>query len=346
MSDNVNNILKSSGELMLQAEADNDVKAAEIHEEQQKIRKRSLIKLAVLLLLLIAVLLFATIAWFTMNKETGTNGMGVKVQGTPYTIMTRNESGYYKDKWDMIGSDAIEWKISAEHNLDNYVVDPDHITEQEENELGLEPGDSGSLEFRVQPNTSDSITVDCVFDIRAYLERTKLDQQGRPVLDDNSIPMVELVEIDNSVLTAYIKAHILLFAGYDDSTGKYTDLITDNDELRWVLENQRYTKNGSEYTTIYWVWPMYLRELTSNNDEVIIYDHAERSDVIDYIAKKRTGFFKDCTDTKDQVSADLTALSTSDNVNLYNRYSLKYDNADLEIGNNISYIMLSMNVEQ
>ena len=281
-----------------------------------------------------------------MNKETGTNGMGVRVQGIPYTIMTRSESGYYKDKWDMIGSDAIEWKISAEHNLDNYVVDPDHITEQEENELGLEPGDSGSLEFRIQPNTSDSITVDCVFDIRAYLERTKLDQQGQPVLDDNNDPVVELVEIDNSVLTAYIKAHILLFAGYDDSTGKYTDLITDNDELRRVLKNQRYTKNGSEYTTIYWVWPMYLRELTSNNDAVIIYDSAERSNVIDYIAKNRTGFFKDCTDTKDQVSADLRALSTSDNVNLYNRYSLKYDNADLEIGNNISYIMLSMNVEQ
>ena len=61
MSDNVNNILKSSGELMLQAEADNGVETAEIHEEQQKTRKRSLIKLAVLLIMLIAVLLFATI---------------------------------------------------------------------------------------------------------------------------------------------------------------------------------------------------------------------------------------------------------------------------------------------
>ena len=132
MSDNVNNILKSSGELMLKAEADNDVKAAEIHEEQQKTRKRSLIKLAVLLIMLIAVLLFATIAWFTMNKEIQTNGMGVKVQGTPYTIMTRSESGYYniligKSSADICLEEQVHFNSSVRipilFTLDNTVSD-------------------------------------------------------------------------------------------------------------------------------------------------------------------------------------------------------------------------------
>ena len=68
--------------------------------------------------------------------------------------------------------------------------------------------------------------------------------------------------------------------------------------------------------------------------------------VINYIAANRTGFFKDCNDTEQQVITDLTALSTAYDNSIYNHYNMRYDNADLDIGNNISYVMLAMNVEQ
>ena len=123
--------------------------------------------------------------------------------------------------------------------------------------------------------------------------------------------------------------------------------MIDNDQaLRRVLEEQTYTKNDTVYTKIYWVWPMHLEDITSSDDSRIIYDSEERGNVIAYIARNRNGFFKDCNDDEQQVIADLTALSTEYDNAIYNHYNMRYDNADLEIGNNISYVMLSMKVEQ
>ena len=152
-------------------------KKAESEEERRKQKKR-VIKLLLLLVLIALIIVFASIAWFAMNKQTGAGGMGVKSQATPYTIQTRSESGYYKSKWDRINSDAAEWQVSPANNFDNHV----QAMGEDEQEPGLEPGDSGMLEFRVDPNVSDSITVDCVFDVKAYLEKPVLNQ-GEPVLE-------------------------------------------------------------------------------------------------------------------------------------------------------------------
>ena len=314
------------------------------NDDKEKIlaARKNLIRFGSLAVLAFVVWLFATIAWFSMNRDVSTGGMGIKSQAMPYTIQTRDSSGFYKDKWDLIGSQAMEWKVSATHNFDNHEGD----IPADEEEPGLEPGDSGMLEFRVNPNTSDSITVDCVFDFKIYLESPVLDQQGNQVLDDNDDPVTQITEINNETLTEYVKSHIMLFSGYDTVSGKYTGLIGTDEDLKRVLENQTYTKNDTTYTTIYWKWPMHLEELTSHDASKIIFSPSERSSVINYIAENRTGFFKDCNNTKAQVISDLTPLSTAYDNTIYNRYNMKYDNADLDIGNNISYVMLSMTVEQ
>lgn len=310
-------------------------------EEDKKRRRASLFKIGAVMILAFIVWVFSSIAWFSMNKDTETSGMGGEAGGMPYTIQTRSESGYYKGKWDKIGSDAMEWQVSLSKNFDNHGNDLDNGEE----EPGLEPGDSGMLEFRVNPNAADSITVDCVFDFKAYLETPVLDQQGDQVLDENDDPVTNITEIDNITLLGYVKTHIMLFSGYDTVTGKYSGLIVNDEDLRKVLANQTYTKNGTAYTTLYWKWPMHLEDLTSNNNERLIYNTSERTKVINYIAENRDGFFKDCHDNEQKVITDLTALSTDYDNQVYNHYNMRYDNADLDIGNNISYVMLSMNVE-
>ena len=89
-----------------------------------------------------------------------------------------------------------------------------------------------------------------------------------------------------------------------------------------------------------------MYELTSENPDRVIYAPTERKGIIDYIAANKDGFFKDCSDSVQKVTTDLTALSVAYNTSVYNHYNIKYDNADLDIGNNISYIMLSMTVKQ
>lgn len=311
-------------------------------EQQQEMLRKSLIKTCIPIVLSLFILCCISVAWFAMNREVDASGMGVSAQGMPYTIQTRDSNGYYKKKWDKIGSDAIEWKVSATYNFDNHGQDLDY----EEEEPGLEPGDSGVLEFRVNPNTSDSITVDCVFDVKAYLETVVKDEQGKARLDKDGNSATEITEISDDTLTGYLNAHLMLFSGYDSESGKYTGLIDNDQALRRVLANQTYTVDDDTYTKIYWVWPMHLEDITSNNNSRIIYASEERDAVIAYVARNKDGFFKDCNDDEQQVISDLTSLSIAYDNTIYNHYNIRYDNADLEIGNNISYVMLSMKVEE
>lgn len=306
--------------------------AASPEEEQQRNRKVALVKLLAILIFFVLVIVFGSLAWFASNRQATATGMGVRAQGTPYRIETRSESGLYKAKYDLLHSDAMEWKISREHNFDS------HISAKEENEEtpALEPKDHGSLEFRVSPQSVDSLTVDCLFEIKAYVEQETEDDKGNTV--------TTLTELEDSTLSGFLSAHIMLFAGYDPQTGKYKDLIdNDNASLERLLKNQSYTKGEDTYTTIYWYWPEHLSDLTDS--ENTIYVPGEHQKVIDYIARNKDGFFKDCSDSAAKVKTDLTNLYAEYSNQIYNHYNLRYDNADLDIGNNISYVVLSMQVK-
>jgi hypothetical protein len=314
-------------------------------DEPRIVVNPKVVKVASLILFSGIILVFASIAWFTMNRDVGTSGMGVKVQGLPYTIQTHDTSGYYKTAWEKTGSEALEWLVTSTNNFDNH----SDAIEPGEEEPSLEPGDSGCLEFRVNPQSSDSITVDCLFEIKAYKEEVVKDDNGDTVVDDNGNPVTTLTQITTGNTAGYIDGHILLFYGIDENE-KYTGLINnDYDEdletylEQRVLSEQTYEKDGITYTTIYWYWPERLNELTDSTK--IKFAASEQNGVITYIARNKDKFFKNCSETTEKVSSDLTALSGGTSTDqVYNHYSLMYDNADLEIGNYISYIVLSMQV--
>ena len=136
----------------------------------------------------------------------------------------------------------------------------------------------------------------------------------------------------------------MLFTGIDPETGKLTGLIDNNNEsLERILKNQTYTKGESTYTTIYWYWPEHLSDLTDSANT--IYASSEHEAVLAYIARNKDGFFKDCSDSNAKVLTDLTNLYATYSNSTYNHYNLRYDNADLDIGNNLSYVILSMQVK-
>lgn len=296
-------------------------------------RRTSLIKLFAMGAALILLIVVGTISWFTMNREVENTGLQMTAEGAPFTIYTRSGSGTYNDVYESLETGGMEWQISSDYNFDNH----ENAKKEGETEPGIEPGDHGILEFRVSPNNDASITVDCVFDMKAYTETITLGA--------NNTPVYTVTEMSDSSLVGYVKAHLMLFTGVDPNTGKYTGLIGNDETLRRVLEDQTYTRNNTAYTKIYWVWPEHLSDLTSNNDSAIIYAPSERSAVISYIANNKDGFFKDCNDSISKVSTDLTTLASSYNSTIYNHYNMKYDNADLDIGNNVSYVLLSMKVE-
>ncbi|WP_303824559.1 hypothetical protein [Ruminococcus flavefaciens] len=97
---------------------------------------------------------FTTTAWFTNNKEVSESGLQMTVGGIPFTIEFPGEDeGYWSDQYHNLSNQSGIWLVDDDKNMDN----GSGTTEEK---LGLEPGDSGTLEFRISPNETDKITVD------------------------------------------------------------------------------------------------------------------------------------------------------------------------------------------
>ena len=265
-----------------------------------------------------------TIAWFTMNREVSGNGMEMKAGGMPFTIeFAGNDEGKWIEKYRTLSSQSGIWLMS-ENNLDNGSATT-------EDKLGLEPGDSGTLEFRISPNETDTITVDICFTMRGIVKQH----------DQNNSQ--QLTEISDTELMGFVASHIMLFTGID-SNGKYTGLIQNSSDLKRYIRNKTYSINDSEedddyYTTLYWVWPLHLSNLISTQSDDLIYASSERSTVIQYMVAHKNGFFKDITTEDSVLSADLNSMEH------YGSYSIMFDKADLDIGKRVQYVILGLSVE-
>ena len=218
----------------------------------------------------------------------------MKAGSIPYTIEFPGEDeGKYADQYRTLTDQSSIWLVNNNENMDNGSGTP-------KEELGLEPGDSGTLEFRIQPNGTDSITVDICFTVRGIVKQH----------DQNNSQ--QLTEITDTELMGFVASHIMLFSGID-SNGKYTGLIENSSDLKRYLRHKTYSVNDLEedddyYTKLYWVWPFHLSDLISTQNDDLIYASNERSTVIQYIVDHKDGFFKDITTEDSVLSADLNSM--------------------------------------
>ena len=302
----------------------NNTASAEVIEKV--IRKNALMKLTVMGVFIAAIIAFQSIAWFTMNREVNGTGMSFQSNGVPFTIeFAGNDEGKWIDKYRTLSSQSEIWLMS-ENNLDNG-------SDTADDKLGLEPGDSGILEFRVKPNDNyDNINVDICFTMRA-IEKPAI-QNNTGVTEE--LPLVEITDTKPELMKM-LASHIMLFTNIDEN-GKYTGLIENDKELKRYLKNQTYNKNDTTYTKIYWKWPLHLSDIISNQENELIYAKDERTKIINYIVANKDGFFKDISKSDEDLISELT------NVEHYGSYSIMFDKADLEIGRNVQYVIIGFSV--
>jgi len=293
--------------------------------EKKKNQKKSLIKMGGMGILTLILLIFSSLSWFTMNTQVESGGMSMKAGSIPYTIEFPGEDeGKYADQYRTLTDQSSIWLVNNNENMDNGSGTP-------KEELGLEPGDSGTLEFRIQPNGTDSITVDICFTVRGIVKQ----------YDQNNSQ--QLTDISDTELMGFVASHIMLFSDID-SNGKYTGLIQNTSDLKRYLRDKTYSVNDSEenddyYTTLYWVWPLHLSNLISTQSDDLIYASSERSTVIQYMVAHKNGFFKDITTENSVLLADLNSMEH------YGSYSIMFDKADLDIGKRVQYVILGLSVE-
>ena len=174
-----------------------------------------------------------TIAWFTSNKEVSESGLQMTAGGIPFTIEFPGEDeGYWIDQYHTLSDQTGIWLVDDDKNMDNG-------SDTTEEELGLEPGDSGTLEFRISPNRTDTITVDICFTMRGIVKQRSQDS------DSSASSSQQLTEISDTELMGFVASHIMLFTGID-SNGKYTGLIQNSSDLKRYLRNKTYSVNDSK----------------------------------------------------------------------------------------------------
>lgn len=314
-----------------------------------------LIKPLSMMILGLSLLIFVGIAWFTMNRETETNGMGVKVAGRSFDLITlsndsTNKNGvYYNPYHASIQANESEgydiWLVDSGSNMNNYSA-----SGTADETMGIEPGSSGVIKFYIKPY--EDVTVTFTFQTIGYTARTTV------VGEQETVTMTELSSSAGNP-ACFLNGHVLLFENQDliNTPHYYTGLIpTGNDGTRsfsreFELDGSYDTDTDSDGTNdayevdIYWVWPETLDTLVYNSasSAVLICDRnaaAEEGELNDYY-KVVSNI---CTYPQYYLNG-YSPTTTYTEASLVGKNVL-YNDADQEIGMNVEYVLLRLGAEQ
>ena len=346
-------------------------------EEEKKKRFFLLVKFGSVAGLLGILVIFASIAWFTMNKEIGSGGMSVSTVGDTFTISPlgdpahvgiyddEGKSGtYVRDKLlDEAGkeSDIIIWTITDD--VATTVTESGTTTTTVTKgknigngpaqgfEGGISPGSRGEIQFIITP--SQQVTATFTFRVFAYTGG--YDEHGDE--DKTTITLIESGSGTNPealIAEKLMNGHLLLFTDIDDTTGRYYGLLDSDDEFKRVMTKLYSTQ---ETVSIYWIWPETLAELLLDDTDSTqarnmrgkknICTSAGRTEVINFFKSNPEWFLLDPVDTNhdwsDTFSDQTNNADVISTINTeYSLYSSYYNEADQCIGTHVSYILLDM----
>ena len=317
-------------------------------------RKKAIYNLVLLFVAVFVVLIgVLTMAWFTMNRETNSSGMGVKVKGKSFDLITlsgdaTNKNGvYYSPYHTAIRSNEGEsydiWLVDSGSNMNNYAN-----TGTDDGTLGIEPGSSGVLKFYIKPYENVSITF--TFQTIGYTARTTT------VGEQQTVSMTELSSAAGNP-ACFLNGHVLLFEDKDNSTNKYSGLIpTDADGQRSF--SREFELNGTYDTDtdgdgtddayevdIYWIWPETLDTLVFNSGSsaTLLCDkdaavpqgdtYNDYSKVVNNICSYPQYYLSNYSPTATYTESFLVGRNAM------------YNDADQEIGMNIDYVLLRLETD-
>ena len=256
-------------------------------EENKSLRRRSYVKLSMVFLILLIVIAFGSIAWFTMNREAEGSGTQMAAVDFPFELRTEGEG--------VGGDNAVSGGFGTLFNLlsstfhDDYVINSEaesgvNFTDNSTTRIrwtfddtdsgeGIAPGSCGKLTFYVVPKESGTLQVTFDLTMEGYYSenRTLTDRN-----DDLRIYQVpDLTKITSSSDADYREAleflngHILYFQDAEEVTanGKttyrnFTGLIDGRfTKSTWTNDSLTVTKDEPEEVNIYWIWPNTFSEM-------------------------------------------------------------------------------------
>ena len=348
MSNKLGNLAGASDEIMKQAEAYAKKQVSTAKRDEQ-MRKNKFIKYGSLLLLTVIILVFATIAWFSMNRETTTSGMNVRSSTLPFELASTgaapeeyirlfNMADNEYDNGTKQGDTSeyrtgeygqIFWRLDTESN-DTYVN-------------GFKPGAAGELSFDIIPKDSNALTVNCQFSIRGFVG----------TYNETTNALESMTEItSNSPAGAtkdafyYLNGHIVFFEEKNTVNGKdvYSGFIGENGLNVLVPEG-----GAKKSVTVYWKWvntfdQMILLSTDNPSDDPLVADSGtkpekDRTALLNYIHTNTDKIFSGLSAANATAATTVTRTSEA---SLLTALNDGYNTADQVIGVNLDYFLLEL----
>ena len=187
----------------------------------KNMNRAKLIRLVSMLIFSVAILVFASIAWFTMNRETGASGMSITTATLPFDIATkgtsvRNQSvinaehpeyvegtsGTYENQGGTSGTYYISDSLLLRYTpLED---DQDTLDVDESIAPDISPGSSGELSLYVIPKTESQLTMKVSLKVVAFAQIDKYDvstQENEETGEEETVYTkngTQIIEITNT----------------------------------------------------------------------------------------------------------------------------------------------------
>ena len=342
----------------------------------RKKRKAALFKMAILLAFLAIIFIFASIAWFTMNKENAASGMGISVGDVPYELAVSGDnagavsyqksgntyistlinnmntaikavdgkSGTYTidggdtTLYSALGSDVIKWRMTDSSAPSSKGVGPDS---------------SGEFTFYIIPHTDDALTVHFSLRLDGYSADVTENED-----DSFYAEKLALITEGNSKYTAvqYFNRHMLFFK--KGSKGSYQELI-DPENFSIDFTDEQVTRGEPIQVDIRWIWPNTFAQMACIAESDNITNHtATINEIRAYMVDKPEFLLDTATISKTNALSKMASPSgegedityTFDDNKATNTanlddLSMGYNMADGIIGKDIAYFLLMITAE-
>ena len=356
---------KSSDDLINAAEAYADEQIMDLKEKQNN-RKRALIKLGAMGVITVIILIFATIAWFSMNRTVETSGMSVTTADIPFEIAAKGTA--VRNDTEFIKADSAYGYGNADYVSGYYATGGSDSqikirytpVANEDTEFG--PGSSGTIEFYVIPKQNGDLSVQIDLDVIGYRslgETTTTVNRISELTTANSGLEQSVIDQYKSA-DNYLKGHIMFFEEEGDTAEStreasryYYKKPIVSKTLNKTFTNAR--KDVPQKVTIHWMWTNTLGQIAlKNNDSELRSDYPVVQDVeddgTDISNTDKAKVIQYLKDNKSTIFENYASVTDSEIDNAKDKANFKklsdgYNDADYLIGSSVSYFMIDITVK-
>ena len=318
----------------------------------------------VALLLAVSAAFPKSFGWFSQNDEVNAEGMSVVLDGGPFVLWVKNETGghyaFAQSTTDTELSTVLpvveggtfdhtlaQSGLGTKGILFNLVpseeLTPSNTTGYtSENKLPeIQPGSSGVVEFYVEPKDDDLAAVSIDLCLRGWKETNSgISEIGAGDIDANGYDPLEL-----------LSGHILFFLEKSEATGKYSGFV--DESFNYVFAEHAADKVGNKYLIrLYWVWASNFSQLVFADNEngwarhralFAADENGHTTDLHDYIRDNPARFFQTELYNAVQLETEIDGANFS-NDDVFLKWNEYYNNADQMVGVRVRYMLAQFEV--